>query len=225
MLGKGNYACSVSLDFGKAFDTVDHNIAIETPELWYKGNCQILVWILFNKPQASYKIRQHYFRTKVHNMWSATRKYIRSNTIPTMYQWHKNSSKILKYFLFADDTSTLLINEKVEPIEKTYNEKLRHVSECLNAIKFSLNVGKSNLILFRKCQTKRTYETDIKIMGEHIKEKEYAKYLGMLIDKKHSWTYHINPVNLKISRGKAILTKLRHYVSKDNLRTLYFAFV
>ena len=92
----------------------------------------------------------------------------------------------MKYFLFADDTSTLLINEKVEPIEKTYNEKLRHVSECLNAIKLSLNVGKSNLILFRKCQIKITYETDIKIMGEHIKEKEYSKYLGMLIDKKHS---------------------------------------
>ena len=37
--------------------------------------------------------------------------------------------------------------------------------------------------------------------------------------------YHINYVNLKISRGKAILTKLRHYVSKDTLDMLYFTFV
>ena len=80
----------------------------------------------------------------------------------------KNSSKILKFFLFADDTSTLLTNKKVEEIEKTYNEELRHVSEWLNANKFSLNVGKSNLILFRKCRTKITYKPDIKIMGEHI---------------------------------------------------------
>ena len=41
----------------------------------------------------------------------------------------KNSSKILNFFLFADDTSTLLINKKVEEIEKIYNEELRHVSE------------------------------------------------------------------------------------------------
>ena len=62
-------------------------------------------------------------------------------------------------------------------------------------------------------------------MGEHIKEMEFTKYLGVLTDKILSWTYHINHVNLKTSRGKAILTKLRHYVSKDTLRMLYFAFV
>ena len=62
-------------------------------------------------------------------------------------------------------------------------------------------------------------------MGEHIKEKEFTKYLDVLIDKTLSWTYHINHVNFKISRGKAILTKLRQYVSKDTLHMLYFAFV
>ena len=90
-----------------------------------------------------------------------------------------------------------------------------YISEWLNANKLTLNIGKSNLILFWKCQTKITYKPDIKIMGEHIKEKEFTKYLGVLIDKTLSWTYHINHVNLKISRGKAILTKLRQYVSKD----------
>ena len=62
-------------------------------------------------------------------------------------------------------------------------------------------------------------------MREHIKEKEFTKYLGVLIDKTLPWTYHINHVNLKISRGKAIFTKLRHYVSKYTLHMLYFAFV
>ena len=41
----------------------------------------------------------------------------------------KNSSKISKFFLFGDDTSTLLINKNVEEIEKIYNEELRNVSE------------------------------------------------------------------------------------------------
>ena len=57
-----------------------------------------------------------------------------------------------------------------------------------------------------------------------MKEKEYIKYLGVLIDSTFSWTYHINHVNLKTSRGKVILTTLRH-VSKITLSVLYFAFV
>ena len=110
-------------------------------------------------------------------------------------------------------------------IEKIYNKELRHVSEWLKANKLSLNVRKSNLILFQKCRTKITYKPDIKIMGEHIKEKDCTKYLGVLIDKTVSWIYHINHVKLKISGGKAILTKLRYYVSKDTLRMSYFAFI
>ena len=63
-------------------------------------------------------------------MWSATRKYISSNTVPTIYiNDMKHSSKVFNFFLFADDISTLLMNKKVEEIEKIYNEELRHVSE------------------------------------------------------------------------------------------------
>ena len=72
---------------------------------------------------------------------------------------------------------------------------------------------------------KITHKPNIKIIGGPIKEKEFTKYLGVLIDKVLSWTYHINHVNLKISRGKAILTKLRHYVSNDTIYMLCFAFV
>ena len=57
----------------------------------------LILLILFNKQQASCKSRQHSFRTKINNMWSATRKYIRFNTIPTIYQWHK---KLLQNFNF-----------------------------------------------------------------------------------------------------------------------------
>ena len=72
---------------------------------------------------------------------------------------------------------------------------------------------------------KNNIQTWHKDHGAALKENEFTKYLGVLIDKTLSWTYHVNRVNLKISRGKAILTKLRHYVSKDTLRMLYFAFV
>ena len=39
----------------------------------------------------------------------------------------KNSSLILNFFLFADDTSTLLINKVIKETEKTYNKELENV--------------------------------------------------------------------------------------------------
>ena len=37
-------------------------------------------------------------------------------------------------------------------------------------------------------------------MGEEIKEKEYIKGLGFLIDNKLYWSYHIKQVNFKVSK-------------------------
>ena len=66
---------------------------------------------------------------------------------------------------------------------------------------------------------------NIKIKGEQIQEKDYTKYLGILIDNKLSWNCHIKHANLKISKGIGILTKLRSYLFKGVLRTLFYAFI
>ena len=66
---------------------------------------------------------------------------------------------------------------------------------------------------------------NIKINREQIQEKEYIKYLGILIDNKLSWNHHIKHTNWKVSKGIGILTKLRTYLSKGVLRTLFYAFV
>ena len=87
----------------------------------------------------------------------------------------KNSSKILNFFLFADDTSTLLINKKIEEIEKIYNEELRHVSEWLNANKLSLNIGKSNLSEMSNKDNTHTWHKD---HGGTYKTKGVYQILG-----------------------------------------------
>ena len=131
---------------------------------------------------------------------------------------------MLNFFLFADDTSTLLTSKNIQEIENIYNKELSAVAEWLNANKLTLNVKKSNLILFRN-NKKPAENLKIKIKGEQIEEKEFTKYLGLLIDNKLTWNYHIKHANLKISKGIGILTKLRRYLSKEILRTLFYAFV
>ena len=133
----------------------------------------------------------------------------------------ENSSLILKFFLFADDRSTLLINKDIKEIEKTYNKELENVKNWLDSNKLSLNVDKWNLVVFRKNKRKVIIKLNIKMMGEQLKEKEFIKYLGILIDNKLTWSHHINHIKLKISKGIAILTKLRKFVSRETLRMLF----
>ena len=68
-------------------------------------------------------------------------------------------------------------------------------------------------------------DEDIMINGEKLKEVDHAKYLGALIDNKLNWSYHINSVNLKLSKGLGLLAKIRHYVPSSIVRSLYFSFI
>ena len=113
----------------------------------------------------------------------------------------KNSSKILIFFLFAYDTSTYSSGKYLSEIQVTYNQELEKVVTWLKANKLTLNTDKSNFVLFHGPKRKMENNIDIKINGTKIKEKEYTKYLGVLIDNRVSWVHHIRHANLKVSKG------------------------
>ena len=62
-----------------------------------------------------------------------------------------------------------------------------------------------------------------KIMdGKKLYPSKYAKYLGVLIDSHLTFSYHMNSISTKLSRSVGLLTKIRHYVTKDTLLSIYF---
>ena len=115
--------------------------------------------------------------------------------------------------------------KNLNEIQETYSQELEKVVTWLKANKLTLNTDKSNFVLFRGPKRKMENNIDIKISGTKIKEKEYIKYLGVLIDNRVSWVHHIRHANLKVSKGIGMLTKLRQFVSKNVLRSLFYAFV
>ena len=64
------------------------------------------------------------------------------------------SSNVLNFHLFADDANLFLSNKKLDALESTLNTELKHVQTWLQANKLSLNVEKSNYVLFRPPQKK-----------------------------------------------------------------------
>ena len=49
----------------------------------------------------------------------------------------------------------------------------------------------------------------------------HCTFLGIIIDERLSWSYHINYVNEQISKNIGMLSRLRHFMSGTVLKLLY----
>ena len=110
-----------------------------------------------------------------------------------------NSSRLLKFYLLADDTSIFLSDKSINKIEDL-NEELKNVFQWLLSNKLSLNVKKSNFVIFRPVRKKPPRKIQLDINGDLIGELESTKYLGVILDQNLNWKKHISHVSIKLSK-------------------------
>ena len=60
----------------------------------------------------------------------------------------RNISKKLKFYLFVDDTNIYLESHDLQSLEKVMNKELEKLFEWLCINRFSLNISKTNFIIF-----------------------------------------------------------------------------
>ena len=90
--------------------------------------------------------------------------------------------------------------KKDKQIETLYKLELKGVCDWLKAKQLTFNVDKFNLVLPRRPKKKVTESIILKInKKKKIKEKEYIKYLGVLLNNRISWGNHISHPNLKLA--------------------------
>ena len=143
---------------------------------------------------------------------------------------HKSSTEFT-FYLFADDTSLTYANDNLRTLKLTVNNELEKVSEWLNANKLTLNLKKSNYVIFCLCQKRISFFPQIKILNPTLSTwvilemKDFVKYLGMMIDSELSWKHHIDFICHKISRSVGVIAKMRHYIPRHLLLNLYHALI
>ena len=121
--------------------------------------------------------------------------------------------KFCKVYHFADDTNLLCLSNSIKTLNKLVNTDLKHLINWLNANKISLNVKKTEMIIFKSNQKKLEGDLKIKLCGKRLYPTETVKYLGIKIDITLSWEYHVNDLSIKLNRANVLLFKMRKYVS------------
>ena len=87
----------------------------------------------------------------------------------------------------------------------------------------SLNVAKTEVIIFKAKNKRLDTDLKLKLCKKRLYTITHIRYLGILIDDKLNWNTHTNNIVSNLMRGNSILSKLRYYVDKEILRTIYFA--
>ena len=109
-------------------------------------------------------------------------------------------------------------------MKKYLNFDLRNLASWLKANKISLNASKTERLTFRHPNKPINYDLKIKLDGEKVSPSKYVKYLRILIDPRLNWNYHTKMLAPNLSRAVGMLAKIRHFVSTENLRIIYFGF-
>ena len=222
-LENGDYVIGVFLDFSKAFDNVDHKILLS--KLCYYGiRGSALDWFvsyLMNRKQyVTYNNEQSELK---HITCGVPQGLILSPLLFLIY--FNDLSNVCKFTMpifFADDSNLFKNGKSISDIENELNEELSEIVRWLKINKLTLNVNKTQCMLFsnKKCST----NLNIKIEGTTIAQVNKAKFVGVMIDDKLKWKDHILYISNKISKEIGVIIKAR-VLGTNSLLSLYYSLV
>ena len=193
-----DYPCGIFLDFSKAFDTVNHNILLSKLEFYgIRGVVKdLFTSYLRNRMQMMSLVSVNSDIQTV--CCGVPQGSVLGPLLFLIYinDFH-NCSELLDFHLFADDASLFFKHKDINILESEINSELANVHIWLSATKLSLNIEKSNFVIFHPVQKKIPQKVILFINNQSLTEENCIRYLGVYIDSNISWKSHINYIALQ----------------------------
>ena len=207
-LSRKQISLLLMIDFSKAFDMVDHNILLDklnhygirgTAYNWmksYLSNRQQFVSV--NGVDSSHKPIE--YGVPQGSILGPLLFVIYINDIPEV-------CKLAKFILYADDANIVITANNVEDLHRQTQGLIDTLVEWVDCNMLALNIDKTKYMIF--CRSKVVLNKPLLLLGTRIKKIEEAKFLGVIIDEKLTWSTHIKSVKSKMSRYIGVLCKIK----------------
>ena len=127
--------------------------------------------------------------------------------------------------LFADDTNIFLCSDSLKGLECLANNEVTTFVNWLKLNKLSLNIKKTNYILFNSKRKEIKVNLKIKIDNVEIYKISKTKFLDVIINENLTWEDHIALVKIKVSKNIGVIRKIRNNLSRNTLLLLYYAVI
>jgi hypothetical protein len=219
-LDKEENTIGVFIDLKKAFDTIDHSLLLRKLAL-YGIRGIALDWLTSYLSNRSQYVSFNNEKSSSKNIICG----VPQGSIlgPTLFILYVNDmcnvSDVLKCILFADDTNLFYTGNNIDDMCNVVSLELDKLNVWFMVNKLSLNVKKTNFMLFSKKRDKN--DLRIAIDNHNLDRVETTKFLGVHIDSKLNWHEHIAHVKRKIATGLSVLYSVKRIVNSSALHSLY----
>ena len=206
----------------KAYDTVDHCILLDK---LHKYGIRGTLWNWFKSYLENRK--QYVCYSNISSVTMPITHGVPQGSIlgPLLLILYINDlagvSEMLFTILVADDTTILIEGTQVNSMITSLNSELAKLTEWHKANKLSINVSKTDYMVFHRSRQKLD-KGDILLDNTIIKQVSFTKFLGIIMDDKLKWIHHISYIKNKIYKR---ILKARKVLKRKVLLQLYHSFV
>ena len=213
----------IFMDLSKAFDTLDHKILLKKLER-YGIRGTPLAWFKDYLSHRKQYVEFHCTRSQILDLQCG----VPQGSIlgPLLFLIYINdiiyASNNPSYVLFADDTTLLFAHKEINALIHNINRELPNIANWLKSNKLSLNVNKTNYVVFKSPQTKINDNLcKLNLGNKELERKSHANFLGIKLDEHLKWNIHCNDLIVSISRSIGILNKIKNNLSQNTRLLLY----
>ena len=139
-----------------------------------------------------------------------------------------NSSKLVLFLLFADDTTLQISSSNIKELYLTANRELELIYQWFKANKLALNTSKTKYILFRKPDMNVDFShldllienVPIERIGNNCAESSF-KFVGVKIDEFLNWKHPLTSLRSKLTSANFVLSKVRNILPENTKLTIH----
>ena len=223
---RGEIPLTVFIDFRKAFDTVDFKILLKRLQsLGVRGN--YLKWFdSFLSGRSIQVVLNDAFSSPYQVKCGVPQGSVLG---PLLYLVYVDS---MRFYLpecfittFADDTALTMSSRMIDDLLLKVNRVLKSFYVFTSLSLLSVNVKKTNFMIFRRVGKPPSVDGEIFFNGKPLSQVHEVRYLGFQLDCNLSWKHHSDLVAAKVARGLGILRRLKHFLPLSVLLLLYHSIV
>ena len=219
-----HYVGTIFMDLSKAFDVMNHDILkLKLEHYGFRGI--FLDFMMQFVQDRQYFVNANGLNSEIRNVNIGVPQG--STLGPLLFLIYvndmKNSSSILKFIQFADDTTILFNCPNFDLLKSTLETEGNKVIEWLIANKLLINLTKTQCMLFTFKRQKPLLS--VKLNDIVVEEQDTLTFLGVVIDKQLNWKAHISHICSKVSKSIAILRLLKFIFPKEVLKMLYMSLI